>query len=156
MGRGDDSKLSPDNVNPADDEAAVRRALARWGEPAQAPPPPALAARVQTALIEGRVVRDRPRRARRSWSWAFAAVLLPLVMLGVWGVFVDSAGPAGLLGDPAAGPAQWVLVLTLAAKPLLNALLLTGPLVLALGLGAAAAGWFWWRTVRGSAVEARL
>ena len=156
MGRGDDSELSLDTFDPADDEAAVRQALARWGEPAQAPPPPALVARVQTALMEGRVVHDRPRRARRSWVWAFGALLTPLVLLGIWGVFLDSAGPARLFGDPAAGPAQWVLLLTLAAKPLLNALLLTGPVVLALALGAAAAAWLWWRTVHNGAVEARL
>ncbi len=155
MGRRDDSELSLDNLDLADDEAAVRQALAPWGEPAQAPPPPAIAARVQAALVEGRPVRDRPRRPRWSLAWVLTALLTPLVLLGAWGVFLDSAGPASLLGDPAGGLGRFVLMLTLAAKPLLNALLLTGPILLALTLGASAAAWLWWRTVRGGAVEAR-
>jgi hypothetical protein len=154
MGRGDDSELSLDNLDLAEDEAAVRRALARWGEPAPAPPPPALVARVQAALVEGRAVRDRPRRSARSWAWA-AVALLPLILLGAWGVFLDSSGPARLLGDPAGGVAHAVLFVTLAAKPLLNALFQTGPVVLVLVLGAAAAAWLVWRTVRVGAMETR-
>lgn len=148
MGRGDDSKLSLDQFELADDEAAVRQALARWGEPAPAPPPPALAARVQAALAEGRPIRDRPRRVRRSWAWMAAALLVPLLLLGGWGVFLDSTGPAGLFGDASGGLAQGLLALTLAAKPLLNALAGAGPLAPALIAFAGMAGWLWWRSVR--------
>jgi hypothetical protein len=81
--------------------------------------------------------------------------LLPLILLGAWGVFLDSSGPARLLGDPAGGVAHAVLFVTLAAKPLLNALLQTGPVVLVLVLGAAAAAWLVWRTVRVGAMETR-
>jgi ABC-type Fe3+ transport system permease subunit len=153
MGRGDDSKLSLDHIEPADDEAAVRHALARWGEPTPAPPPPALAARVQAALAEGRPVRDRPRRPRRAWGWGAVALLTPLVLLGLWGVVLDSTGPAELFGNPDGGLAQLMLLLTLAAKPLVNTLLLAGPFVLTLALSAVAAAWLWWRTVRSGAVE---
>jgi hypothetical protein len=154
MGRGDDPEFVTQTTLD-EDETMVRQALARWGEPSAVPLPPALAARVQAAVREGRPIAVTAPRRWLFWRWFALIVLLPCTLLGAWGVFVDSTAPAALLGDPMSGVAQWLLMLTLAAKPFLNALLLVGPILIVGVGGVAAAAWLWWYAVRTSAGKVR-
>lgn len=147
MGYGDDRELNVSDAELAADEAALRAMLARWGEPAPASPPPALAAGVMAALAG----RPRGRRRRRALAPALAALLLaPLLALGLWGVFGNSLGPAGLVGGPEDGLGQLLLGLTLAAKPLVNMLLGAGAAGLAAAAALVAGAGLWWRLVRAS------
>lgn len=147
MGRGDNHELTPGEEELAAAEAATRQLLARHGEPAPAAPPPALAARVLAALParQAGIVRSSRRPAL---AWAFAALLLPLFGLGVWGVLLNSAGLAELFGGPSSGPGQLILGLALAAKPLVNLVLAAGAYGFVAALALAGGVWLWWRLVR--------
>lgn len=147
MGPGDHDELSLSDAELAADELATRRLLARWGEPAAAPPPPALNARVLAALA-GRPPRRAARRARPLLGALALAIVAPLLLLGIWGVLGDSLGPASLAGDPAGGLGRLLLGLTLAAKPLVNLLLGAGAYGLAAFALLLAGAWLWWRLVR--------
>jgi len=149
MGHRDNDELALSDAELAADEAATRAILARWGEPAPAPPPPALAARV-TAALGGRPAARRPRRALLPGLALLLA--LPLLLLGLWGVLVDSAGPARMAGGAQSGAGQLLIGLTLAAKPLVNLLLGSGAFGLAAAVALAAGAGLWWRLVRAGAV----
>lgn len=147
MGPGNEPELSPDDDELAAAEAATLRMLARFGEPAPVEPPPNLAARVVAGLP-----RHTPRPVAHPWrragALAVSTLLAVLLVVGAWGVLINSLGPARVAGGPADGLGQFVLVLTLAAKPLVNLLADAG--VLAVGAAGAIVllAWLWWRLVR--------
>ncbi|WP_298401973.1 hypothetical protein [uncultured Chloroflexus sp.] len=125
----------------AEVEAETRALLARWGEPTMASPPADLSARVVRHLSAA--------PAHRGWHWRplWLAAPLVLLVLGFWGLSIDSNGPASLFGDPATGAGRYVLGLTLVAKPLWH-LWLAGAGWWLLGLFVLfAAGWLWWRLI---------
>lgn len=140
MERGRDGELT--DVELAEIEAETRALLARWGEPKLAPPPADLSARI--------VRRLSATPARNGWRWQplWLAVPLLLLVLGGWGLLIDSDGPAALFGDPAAGVGRYVLALILVAKPLWH-LWLAGAGWWLIGLFAIfVSGWLWWRLIR--------
>jgi hypothetical protein len=147
MGSGDELELIPGDDELAAAEEATMRLLARFGEPAPAEPPPNLAARVVAGLPRG---RQRPvaHPWRRAGGLAAAAALALLLIVGAWGVLVNSLGPARVAGGPADGLGELVLVLTLAAKPLVNLLADAGLLAAGAVVAIVAMGWLWWRLVR--------
>ena len=146
MGDGDDELNESLDAAALDEaEAATRRLLARYGQPSLAGPPRDLAARTIVTVQAARP----PQSARRQ-----ALSLLPLlgglallVGLGLWGVLGDSAGPASLIGGGEGAAGRTLLLLTLAAKPLINALLAAGPLALGLLILGIFGSWVWWRLV---------
>lgn len=144
MGRRDD-KLTLTEIHAA--EEATRRILARWDEPQPVAPPPGLARQVLATLP------DSPRQARSAaplptiGRWALAVGAGLLLILGGWGVWFDSAGPAELLGTFGAGLAGLALQLTLMAKPLINLLGASAGLGLAALAALIVGGAIWWRTV---------
>jgi hypothetical protein len=146
MGRRDELELNPSDDELAADEAAIRRLLASFGEPAPAEPPLGLPARVAVTVRQSS--RQSPRWPRRVFSFVGSAALTVLLALGSWGVLLNSLGPAGLVGGPDHGLGQLLLLLTLAAKPLVNLLLNAGIAGLLVAIAALAACWFWWRLVR--------
>ncbi|MEJ5346087.1 MAG: hypothetical protein WHS83_14345 [Chloroflexus sp.] len=135
--RGDD-ELTDAELTAA--EAELRMLLARWGEPQMAVPPADLSARIVRQL-------SAPPPVRRSWyRWVLVLPVL-FMLIGGWGLLVDSSGPAMLLGDPEVGLGRFVLAMILIAKPLWNLWLsaawwLLPGLLLFLGVG-----WFWWRLI---------
>ncbi len=147
MGRRDESELILTEAELDAAEGATRQLLAPFGEPSAVEPPPGLAARVLAALPAARPTPALAPRSRRLGVWAAALVAL-LLAVGAWGVLVNSLGPARAVGGPAAGLGQLLLVLTLAAKPLLNLLAHTGLAAALLALIGMASAWLWWRIVR--------
>jgi hypothetical protein len=145
MGRRDEPELTPGDEELAAAEAATRRLLEPFGEPALLEPPAGLAARV-TARLPGAPRRARPWRGAVAWAASLAAALL--LSIGAWGVLVNSLGPSRAAGGPEDGLGQLVLTLTLAAKPMVNLLADPGLAAAAALLTAATAAWFWWRIVR--------
>lgn len=145
MGRRNEPQLTTDPNN--HDDVATRQLLAAFGEPVPAQPPEGLDARValyvhQTARSHNRLVWQRPV------VLTGALALLVLLSLGAWGVLVNSLGPADVAGDPTAGLGGLILLLTLAAKPLVNLLTEAGLISLVVLLVAAAGAWLWWQIVR--------
>lgn len=147
MGPGDEPELTPGDDDLAAAEEATLRLLARFGEPAPAEPPPNLAARVVAGLPRGQSRRAALPWRRAAWL-AAAASLATLLIVGTWGVLVNSLGPARVAGGPADGLGELVLVLTLAAKPLVNLLADAGLAAVGAVVAIAAMGWLWWRLVR--------
>jgi hypothetical protein len=144
----------PDPADEAATDERLRRMLAAYGEPAPHQPPPATRARVLASLPDlppAQAAAAAAGRARgRRWLRRIAlALLLLLAALGGWGVFFDSSAPAHLFGDVSSGLGQVLLILVLAAKPLVAALLapglpwLLGGLVLCAGLLR-----LWWMLAR--------
>lgn len=147
MGRGDD-ELSPDDEMVAAAEAETRRLLARYGEPRAAAPPADLPDRVMRSIRETPASAHHSSRLRRIYGAMMLSCLVALLAFGAWGVLVDSSGPAGLFGGLGGGLGQLTLVLTLAAKPLVNLLLTAGALTLVVVLACVGGGWLWWQLVR--------
>jgi len=147
MGRRDESELILTEAELAAAEAATHQLLAPFGEPSAVEPPPGLAARVLAALPTAQPTPALAPRSRRLGAWAAAMVAL-LLAVGAWGVLVNSLGPARAVGGPTEGLGQLLLVLTLAAKPLLNLLAHTGLAAALLALIGMASAWLWWRIVR--------
>lgn len=144
MGRRDQPELTPSEPDLAEAEAATRRLLTAYGEPAALEPPPGLAARVVAALPAS----PAAGRGRRPWwaelrpALAYAAVLL-LALVGM-GALAASTG----LGRVAVAPESALgrISLALAGSPLGDLLAGGGA---ALGVLALAAGaWLWWRLAR--------
>jgi hypothetical protein len=145
MGRGDD-ELTPDEQALAAAEAETRRLLARYGQPRAVQPPAALAGRVMDALAD-----PPPRpvgRLRRIYAGAILICLLAALALGTWGVLLDSSGPARLFGDLSGGLSELLLVLTLAAKPLINLLISVGAAALVILAAIIGGSWLWWQLLR--------
>lgn len=152
MGPRDRDELSAAEEEAAD--TAMRRLLARYGQPTAVPPPPDLAARVLARLPDeppaaAAVVEQRKRRRGMVLGGIALSVLVVLLALGMWGVFGSSDGPANLLGGATSGLGRAVLVLVLAAKPLVHVVLsLGGPLLVFGALLMVGAAWVWWQLVR--------
>jgi len=128
-------------------EAETRRLLARYGEPRPTPPPPDLAGRVLDLLADPQPA-PADSRLRRIYGRALLVCLVALMAFGAWGVLIDSSGPARLFGDLSGGLGQLLLLLTLAAKPLINLLLPAGAATLAVALGVVGGSWLWWLLLR--------
>ncbi|MBC8078303.1 MAG: hypothetical protein H7Y32_19645 [Chloroflexales bacterium] len=147
MGRRDD-ELTP--AQDAQADQLLRDLMALYGEPRPAPPPQYLAQRIVAALPQQPATLARRRLPIAGTGASLAGVLaLALFALGLWGVLGNSAGPAGLLGGAASGLGRALLVLTLAAKPLVGSLAAIGLPTLAGGaLLVAVASWAWWSLVQ--------
>jgi hypothetical protein len=129
-------------------EAETRRLLARYGEPRVAAPPADLPDRVMRSLSDTPAGAHHSSRLRRIYGGVILAGLAALLAFGAWGVLLDSSGPAQLFGDMGGGIGQLLLVLTLAAKPLVNLLLTAGAVTLVITAAFAGGGWLWWQLVR--------
>ena len=149
MGRRDNNFVNDDRA-----DAALRRLLARIGEPTQVEPPPDLVTRTARrlpaeppALAARRMAR---RRALRLGLWAAACAALALIaLLGVWGTLGGGPQIALLFGDGGSGLSRALLILQLLAKPLVRTIGAAGaPLLLAGAAAVAGAGWLWWRLIR--------
>ncbi|MGB9739344.1 MAG: hypothetical protein C0184_12130 [Chloroflexus aggregans] len=97
-------------------EAETRALLARWGEPQMAPPPPDLSARVVRQLFG---VTPTPTY-RRPWWQLWPVLPLVLLAIGAWGLWIDSTGPALLVGGLETDTGRLLVTLTLIAKPIWN------------------------------------
>lgn len=154
MGRRDDDELTA--AAEAAEDMMLRQLLHRQGQPTFVAPPPELAMRVLNrlpTLPPSAVAAMARRKRRRLIAGAGVALVgfLLLLSLGFWGVLGDSSGPALLLGDVTSGIGRVLLVLTLAAKPLVNTLLAPGlPLLLVFVVLLGVATWGWWRLVQQS------
>jgi hypothetical protein len=127
----------PTDTLPSEEEQqradhAFREMLASYAQPAPLEPPPDVDARVRASLptVPPAVAAATAQRRAR-WRMARRVLLLALLVVllatGAWGVLVDSTVLVGL--------SQAVLVLVLAAKPLINVLLaLALPLLLSVAL----------------------
>lgn len=147
MGRGDPELILDDDALDAA-EAETRRLLARYGQPQAVRPPADLARRVIGALEGPPAAPPRPGRLRRLYGGVIALGLCALFAFGAWGVLLDSSGPAHLFGDLSGGLAQLILLLTLAAKPLINVLLTAGALTAAVIVAIVGGSWLWWQLLR--------
>ncbi|MCU0494384.1 MAG: hypothetical protein MUD01_22575 [Chloroflexaceae bacterium] len=145
MGTRNSTVTPPD----ANDDATFRRRLQTRGYLEFAEPPPGLAAKVLANMPqEAPALAAQRRQTRFRWPVAaFAGLLVLLLAFGTWGLLIDSAGPARMLGDLSSGLSRVVLLLTLAAKPLLHVLAMPGlPALLLLTTGGLV--WLWWRLAR--------
>ncbi|NNJ10941.1 hypothetical protein EKD04_011420 [Chloroflexales bacterium ZM16-3] len=145
MGRRD-SQLRPDDAL-ISAEAETRRLLARYGEPLTVEPPAGLAVRVLDGLANQQPTHPASR-LRRIYGGVMALCVLILIAFGAWGVLIDSSGPAHLFGDMSGGLSQMLLLLTLAAKPLINLLLTAGAATLAVIVAIVGGSWLWWQLLR--------
>ncbi|MEI7769993.1 MAG: hypothetical protein WCI67_08400, partial [Chloroflexales bacterium] len=112
MGRGDNQLTLDDDALDAA-EAETRRLLARYGHPRAVEPPAELAGRVMDVLVDP-PPPPPPASRRRIYGGAILIGFLVLFALGVWGVLLDSSGPARLFGDLGGGFSELLLILTLA------------------------------------------
>jgi hypothetical protein len=149
MGSRNDDFLDDE---PAD--AALRRLLARSGQPAPAPSPPDLVTRTMRLLpahppaIAARNARRRAA-ARLALRLALAVALALVALAGIWSVVGGGPSLGLLLGDGTSGISRALLTIELLAKPLLRTVGAGGALWLLAGLLAlAGAGWLWWRLLR--------
>jgi hypothetical protein len=127
-------------------EAETRRLLARYGEPQAAPPPADLPDRVMRSIADVPDGARGPSRLRRAYGTVMLAGLAALLAFGAWGVLVDG-GPTRLF-DSLGGLGQLLLVLTLAAKPLVNLLLTAGAAAVVVVAACVGCAWLWWQLVR--------
>jgi len=146
MGRGD-NQLTPDDEVLAAAEAETRRLLARYGQPRAVEPPAELAGRVINALADLPPPQGSSK-LRRIYAGAILIGLAVAFALGVWGVLLDSSGPARLFGDLGGGLSELLLILTLAAKPLINLLIAAGAATLAVLAAIIGGSWLWWQLLR--------
>ncbi|HYF66275.1 MAG TPA: hypothetical protein VD886_25825 [Herpetosiphonaceae bacterium] len=103
---------------------------------AQLPPTPAIAAAAE---------RRRVNRSRLIWG-VFAAAMALVVLLGAYGVMVDSSAPAQIFGGLESSLGRGVLALTLAGKPMVAALGALGlPLLVIVALGGTVVPALWKR-----------
>ncbi len=149
MGRRNDNQLTAHEEAEAD--AALRTLLARHKQPEALAPPGDLAARIMLHVPSGTPAMaaqaaKRQTRRRRVSAWGSVAAFAVLSLLGAWGVLINSAGPALLFGGPETTLGYAMLVVTLAAKPLIAAVLSLGAPVLLVGAAlVVAASVLWWR-----------
>ncbi len=141
------------------EDAAMRRLLMRYDQPASIVPPPDLSARIlanipSTPPVVAAATVHRRQRLNRVLSGAIVVVLASLLSLGVWGIFGDSTGPARLLGSLSADLGQIGMFLVLAAKPLVLPALNPGLSLLAPGvLIIIGIAWLWWYLVRSVPIQ---
>jgi hypothetical protein len=135
-------------------DAALRRLLARSGQPAAVPPPPALVTQTMQLLPPeppAVAARNAARRAaiRLALRLALLGALALVALLGVWSALGGGVHLALLFGDGTSGISRTLLSLELLAKPLLRTAGAAGALWLLMGLVAlAGAGWLWLRLLR--------
>lgn len=148
----DDTQTAPipDDVAALADQH-LRQVLMHYGQPASVEPPPDLAVPMLARLPDmppaaAAAALRRRQRSILTISSLLLAGLLGVCVLGGWGIFMDSAAPAQLFGDPAAGVSSVVLLLILIAKPVVHTLLASGILV---GIGWVvvflSTAWLWMR-----------
>ncbi|MBK9713021.1 MAG: hypothetical protein IPO81_17180 [Kouleothrix sp.] len=153
MGRRDDDFIDERT------DAALRRVLARLGEPSELEPPPDLVARTARRLPSAApalAARSTARAAalRLALRVAVFGALALVALLGLWGALGGGARLAMLLGDGAVGPSRALLTLDLLAKPLLGVFVAAGgPLLLGGALTIAGAAGMWWWLLRRTPVE---
>jgi len=145
MGPGDAQLTPDDGIDAA--EAETRRLLGRYGEPRAVQPPADLALRVLDTLADPGLAQTGSR-LRRIYGGVILVCVVALLALGAWGVLVDSSGPAHLFGDVGGGLGELLLLLTLAAKPLINLLLTAGVATAAVIAAIAVGSWLWWLLLR--------
>jgi hypothetical protein len=149
MGSRDDNFLDDERA-----DAALRRLLARSGQPAPAPPPSDLVTRtLQLLPPEPPAVAAREVARRAAVRFALRVMLvgaLALVaMLGIWSALGGGVRLALIFGDGARGASRALLTLELLAKPLLRTVgSAGGAWLLAAIVALAAAGWLWVRLLR--------
>lgn len=118
--------------------------------PTSAIPPPRLVANIMAQLpptpaAAAAAERRRVNRARLTWG-VFAAVMALVVLLGAYGVVVDSSAPSQLFGGLESSLGRGVLALTLAGKPMVAALGALGlPLLIVVALGGTVVPALWKR-----------
>lgn len=131
-------------------DKAVRQKLATYGEPAQWQPPAELYSQIAAQLpaelpAEAARIRQRVRTLLLVSQVAIAFILGGLLILGGWGVFIDSTGPATLFGGVTSTLGYILLTLVLIAKPAVHLALGLGLPVLLTGVGAALLLFWLWR-----------
>lgn len=147
MGSRDNNQLISE-AELAAAEQTTRRLLAHYDQPSMLQPPRSLTMRTVAVLS---AVERRPLSRGPGGRWLLvpiALILVCLLGLGSWGVLGDSSAPAGLFGGVDAAVGRLVLILTLAAKPLVQGQLSVGPWLLLWLVGGLAGAWLWWRMVR--------
>ncbi|MEI8307444.1 MAG: hypothetical protein WCF99_10300 [Chloroflexales bacterium] len=145
MERGN-NQLTLDDDAMAAAEGETRRLLARYGQPQVMEPPAALAGRVIDALSEP---SSRPASTLRRFYAGIGLICGCVALaLGAWGVLIDSSGPAKLFGDLSGGISELILILTLAAKPLINLLMSAGATALVMIVASLGGSWLWWELLR--------
>ena len=136
------------------EDAALRRMLARSGQPAPALLPPDLVTRTMRLLPTeppAIAARNSDRRAAIGLMLRLALIIaIALVGLaGIWSAIAGGPSLAVLFGDGTSGLSRVLLTIELLAKPLLRTVGAGGALWLLAGLAAiAAAGWLWWRLLQ--------
>lgn len=138
MEHGRDGELT--DVELEAGEAELRMLLGRWGEPQMVSPPADLSARIVRRL-------SNPPPKRWRWYRLWPVVPFLLVLLGMWGLLIDSDAPAALFGDPETGVGRLVLTLILIAKPLWYLWLAAAWWLLPGLLLLLSVGWMWWRLI---------
>jgi hypothetical protein len=146
MGSRDDHFLDDDRA-----DALMRRVLARVGEPTQAAPPPDLVTSTSRRLpAEPPALAAQMAGRRRVTRLALSAMVVGLValvaLIGLAGTLGGDPRLAMLFGDGQSGLSRALLMLHLAAKPLVRAVSAGGaPLLLAGALALIGGGWLWRR-----------
>ena len=149
MGRRDNNFLDDERA-----DAALRRLLARLGQPAQVDPPPDLVTRIARQLPTeppALAARRMAQRAalRMAVRTVVGAVLVLVALLSVWSTLGGGPQIALLFGDGGSGFSRVLLTLQLLAKPLLRTVGAVGlPSLLAGAAALAGAAWLWWQLVR--------
>jgi hypothetical protein len=149
MGHRDDDFLNDERA-----DAALRRVLARLGEPVQVAPPPDLVtgtARLLPSEPPALAARSAQRKAalRLVLRVSLFSILALVLLLGLSIALGAEPQIAMLFGDGGSGISRALLTLQLLAKPLLRTVLLVGaPFLLAGIVVVASAGWLWWWLLR--------
>ena len=149
MGHRDDDFLNDERA-----DAALRRVLARLGEPVQVAPPPDLVtgtARLLPSEPPALAARSAQRKAalRLVLRVSLFSILALVLLLGLSIALGAEPRIAMLFGDGGSGISRALLTLQLLAKPLLRTVLLVGaPFLLAGIVAVASAGWLWWWLLR--------
>jgi hypothetical protein len=118
--------------------------------PPSAIPPPRLVANIMAQLpptpaVAAAAERRGRSRARLIWG-GFAAIMALFVLLGAYGVVVDSSAPAQFFGGLESTLGRGILALTLAGKPMVAALGSLGlPLLVIVALGGTVVPALWKR-----------
>jgi hypothetical protein len=146
MGSRDDNFLDDERA-----DAALRRLLARSGQPAEVPPPPDLVTRTLRQLPAKPPALAARDAAQRAALWftlrlALLGTVALVALVGIWGALGGGPSLALLFGSGAAGLSRVLLTIELLAKPLLRTMGAGGVLGVLAGLaGLVCAGWLWWR-----------
>jgi hypothetical protein len=143
-----DNDIIPDDSAAADER--LRRVLAAYEQPAPLELPEHMSGRVLASLPDmppaaAAAAGQRRKRMLRALQGMLLALAGALCLLGGWGIFIDSEGPAHLVGEPARGLGYLLVILVLIAKPLLHMLLSDSALpLLASLLAVPLLGMLWW------------